>query len=244
MSAGLHGATENLYLGLSEFSDMAFTMHMLRPGDLFVDVGANVGAYTVLAAGVAGATCVAFEPVPATFAQLKRNVAVNALCDSVEARNFGVGERAERLRFSTSRDCCNHIVLSDENGPSTEVLVVALDTQLATRKPTLLKIDVEGFEAPVLRGAHDTLRNDSLLGIILETNGSGEAYGYSDEEVDRLVVGAGFTRCQYDPFNRSLRSISRAEASAKRNTIYVRRKDAVVARLASAPYVRVNGKRI
>src|SRR3954464_6025907 len=49
------GATGNIYAGLHEFEEMAFTIHLLRPGDLFVDVGANIGAYTVLAAAVAGA---------------------------------------------------------------------------------------------------------------------------------------------------------------------------------------------
>ncbi|WP_017364163.1 hypothetical protein, partial [Methylococcus capsulatus] len=48
---GMTGATGNLYVGLHEFEDMAFLLHYLRPEDLFVDVGANVGSYTVLAGG-------------------------------------------------------------------------------------------------------------------------------------------------------------------------------------------------
>jgi hypothetical protein len=48
---GMTGATGNVYVGLHEFEDMAFLLHYLRPGDLFVDVGANVGSYTVLAGG-------------------------------------------------------------------------------------------------------------------------------------------------------------------------------------------------
>src|SRR5947209_1032427 len=47
---GMTGATGNIYTGLHEFEEMAFTLHLLRPGELFVDVGANVGVYTVLAA--------------------------------------------------------------------------------------------------------------------------------------------------------------------------------------------------
>jgi hypothetical protein len=45
---GLTGATGNLYVGLHEFEEMAFALHFLRPGDLFADVGANVGSYTIL----------------------------------------------------------------------------------------------------------------------------------------------------------------------------------------------------
>src|SRR5438874_2610827 len=44
---GMTGATGNLYCGLHEFFDMALVLHFLRPGDLFLDIGANVGAYTV-----------------------------------------------------------------------------------------------------------------------------------------------------------------------------------------------------
>src|SRR6187397_2559808 len=44
-----HGATGNIYFGLMEPCDMGLLTHLLRPGDLFVDGGANVGAYTVLA---------------------------------------------------------------------------------------------------------------------------------------------------------------------------------------------------
>ncbi len=49
---GMTGATGNIYAGLHEFADMSFLLHFLRPNDLFVDVGANVGSYTVLASGV------------------------------------------------------------------------------------------------------------------------------------------------------------------------------------------------
>lgn len=63
---GMTGATGNLYVGLHEFEDMSFVLHGLRPDDLFVDVGANVGSYTVLAGAAVGASCVSFEPIPET----------------------------------------------------------------------------------------------------------------------------------------------------------------------------------
>ena len=54
--------------GLWDFSEQAFLLHLLRPGDTFIDVGSNVGGYTVLASAVAGARSIAFEPVPETYA--------------------------------------------------------------------------------------------------------------------------------------------------------------------------------
>ena len=69
---GMTGATGNIYAGLHEFADMAFTLHFLRPDDLFLDVGANIGSYTLLASGVCKARTIAFEPDPETMALLRR----------------------------------------------------------------------------------------------------------------------------------------------------------------------------
>src|SRR6266567_1067236 len=63
---GMTGATGNIYVGLHEFIDMIFLLHFLRPGDLFLDIGANVGSYTILASGVCKARTAAFEPDPDT----------------------------------------------------------------------------------------------------------------------------------------------------------------------------------
>ena len=62
--------TGNIYCGLAKFADMAFVLHVLRAGDLFVDIGANAGAYTLLASSVTGAKTTCFEPAPATYARL------------------------------------------------------------------------------------------------------------------------------------------------------------------------------
>ena len=45
----MHGVTGNVYCGLHDFAEMSFMLHLLRAGDLFADIGANVGSYTVLA---------------------------------------------------------------------------------------------------------------------------------------------------------------------------------------------------
>src|ERR1700737_2016418 len=76
---GMTGATGNIYVGLHEFADMMFMLHFLQEGDLFLDVGANVGSYTVLASGVCRASTWAFEPDPNTVRHLRRNIAINEL---------------------------------------------------------------------------------------------------------------------------------------------------------------------
>lgn len=78
---GMAGIVGNIYMGLEDFEEMAFLLHLLRPGDLFVDVGANVGAYSLLASGVCGAKSLAIEPIPETFSLMVENIRVNNLFD-------------------------------------------------------------------------------------------------------------------------------------------------------------------
>jgi len=102
--------TGNIYAGLHEFADMAFVLPFLRPCDLFVDVGANVGSYTILASGLVRCHTVAFEPDPLTAAALERNVNLNQIANLVEIRVAAVGEHHGIVRFSTGLDTENHVV--------------------------------------------------------------------------------------------------------------------------------------
>ncbi len=79
---GMTGTTGNIYCGLHEYADMSFVLHLLRPGDLFLDVGANIGSYTILASAVCGADTIAVEPDKTTASYLSRNIAANDLEDT------------------------------------------------------------------------------------------------------------------------------------------------------------------
>jgi hypothetical protein len=81
---GMAGATGNVYVGLHEFVDMSFVLHFLRPNDLFVDVGANIGSYTVLASAAVGANCISFEPNPEAWEWLCKNINLNNATSLVE----------------------------------------------------------------------------------------------------------------------------------------------------------------
>lgn len=74
LEKGDTGLTSAYYVGLHEFEDMAFAIHLLREDDTFVDVGANLGSYSLLASGVTKANSIAFEPVPTTYNRLIDNI--------------------------------------------------------------------------------------------------------------------------------------------------------------------------
>ena len=236
---GMTGATGNFYCGLHEYRDMAFVLHALRPGDLFVDIGANVGSYTVLASGVVGACTIAVEPIPATFRSLGLNVALNGLTGLVELQCLGLSDRAGVLRFTEHLDTVNHVVTKEESVDSVEVRVVRLDDVLKDRSPTVIKIDVEGHEKAVLSGATKTLADPTLLAVVMETNGSGARYGVSDDELIQFLAHFGFEEFTYDPFARRLISAVQRDE----NTLFVRDIEIVAKRVReSARYQLINGE--
>lgn len=237
---GMTGATGNIYAGLHEFEDMAFVLHFLRPGDLFADVGANVGSYTVLAAGAVGTKCISLEPVYKTFQHLKDNINLNNLQTKVLALNVGVGRSDGKLRFTSSLDTMNHAATDkDINAECIEVDIKRLDNLLGDQIPILMKIDVEGMETDVVAGAEKTFANEKLLAVIMELNGSGLRYGFNDKDLHNSMLNFGFSAFAYSPFSRKLVASSNGKSITGHNTIYVRNVELVQERLASAPKFRI-----
>jgi len=232
---GMTGATGNWYCGLHEVDEMAFVLHVLRRDDCFVDVGANIGSYTVLAAGAVGARVIAIEPIPSTFAHLERNVVLNGLSSRVQLHRIGLSATPGLLKFSADLDTVNHVLADGESGPSIDVPVRPLDEMLRDAAPVVIKIDVEGHERSVLEGAERTLAHAGLLAVIMETNGSGARYGVSDADLLAIMKRHGFSPMGYDPFARRLLGTP----SSVGNTVFVRSPAVVGQRVASAPQHRL-----
>lgn len=242
---GMTGATGNIYCGLHEFENMAFVLHFLRPGDLFVDVGANIGSYSVLASAVVGAHSIAIEPIPGTFSNLADNVRLNAIGVLVELLNIGVADKPDLLSFTSGLDTVNHVV-GDSEKRSVDTITVkveTLDRLLAAKSPSLIKIDVEGYETRVLDGAGATLRNESLKAVLMELNGSGQRYGFNETALHERMLEHGFKTFVYSPFGRRLIS-AEEQISQSGNTLYIRNIALARERVSAAPLFHVQGKGI
>jgi FkbM family methyltransferase len=242
VSHGMPGATFNIYAGLQDFEDMGFLLHVLRSKDLFIDVGANVGTYTVLASAVVGASCISFEPVPSTFQKLCRNIRLNDTTALCELHNEGLSSEEGELVFTADDDCKNRVVNHGMARPqnSVNVPVTTLNTVVGTRQPALIKIDVEGFELEVLRGGDRVFTSESLLAVITELNGSGAQYGYDDATVFAQLLEWGFRAYKYDPFSRDLTQLE--QSSGTGNTLFIRDISTVKELVAAAPKFCVIGK--
>jgi FkbM family methyltransferase len=227
------------YYRLPDPDDMLFALHLLRPGDTFLDGGANVGVWSVLAAS-AGAGVVAVEPVPDTFAVLESELAVNRFPIPPRAVCAALAAEPGVVRMTADRDSANQVTTDG----GVEVPARTLDDLTADTRPTLVKLDLEGYEYEALRGAGLTLRSPTLLALVIETFRRHNLSTPLLQNIERLLAEHGFHPFAYDPTGRRLTPLSAAESSGdSNNTIYIRDRAAVDARLAAAPPVVIGARR-
>lgn len=179
-----------------------FFINVLRPGDFVLDVGANHGYFTVLAAHRVGPTgrVAAFEANPAAAAILRRHIEANHLSERVEITQKAVsGTSGETLQFFVGQDdddvyssLCPSSFAVEQGWLSSErsitVTTTSLDDWLAQQqrpKVRLLKIDVEGVEEQVQSGLTETLKTNPPDYIVCETTWESAAH--------RKFVAAGYT---------------------------------------------------
>lgn len=234
--------------GLPEFYELSFLVHFIRPGDMFIDIGANRGLFSIIASGYCGVDSVAFEPVPGTFEDLAENVRLNDLNNRVRLINAGIGSQTTIAHFSTNHGSANSIVL--ETDPSRQntiaVQVNRLDDMIPSIvSPTLIKIDVEGFEQEVLKGAIDTLQNQMVKAIIIELNGAAQKYNYNEADIHQHLLSLNFKPYRYYPLTRqlSLQDSYKSFINKKYmsdNTIYIRDYDFVAERIASSAKINTS----
>lgn len=238
---GISTSELQYYCGLSEFNDMGFLLHFLRPEDVFVDVGANIGSYTLLSSSFIGAKTISVEPVPITFQYLTDNISLNQANDRVVLLNIGLADKVSELKFTSILDAVNHVL--PENSESNEnfisVKVDTLDHITKEENPICLKIDVEGYETLVIKGAEETLKKETLKAIIIELNGSADMYGFDESLIHQNLISNAFTPYQYDPFTRTLKKL---EKYGNFNTIYIKDIEFVENRIKNASKVKVFGE--
>ncbi len=234
VSRGMTGLTGNVYTGLHEFESMGFLLHGLRGNDLFADVGANAGSYSVLAAKAIGCHVVAVEPVDIALRALRANVVLNEIHDQVEIHECVVADQAGSVRFTTGLGAGNHVATENESAvASSDFPVRTLDSILAGRTPILIKLDVEGYELKVLQGAGHTLSSSVLQALIVEINGSDKRYQLQATELVDLLKRYGFSGHHYNPIRRLLHAVD--PLSVDGNVIFLRNPNRMHQRLRSAP---------
>ena len=238
----MKGAVHFIWPGLYDFEEMSFVLHYLRSEDLFVDAGANIGIFTILASGVVGAHTLAFEPAPFAYDFLLKNVRLNNLTSLVDARNAALGSHQGKIRITTGLGTENYVVLDKKPSESVEVELSTLDSLEMNYNTVVAKVDVEGFEREVVDGARNFLARPSLQAMIIERLGNADRFGQNEGALHEYIRGLSFTPCTYEPRTRLLHRL--ADHGGSGNIIYVRNFEKTSERLRQAPAYRFAGQEI
>lgn len=172
-------------------------LHCLKEDDVCWDVGANIGVATLLlAASGHGVRVHAFEPEPRNVGRLRENVSLNGLEDSVSIYELALASESGTvpLRIQGVVGTGTHSILSDgHEGDAVDVAAVRADDLRGAPAPDLLKIDVEGAEMRVLRGAEGLLRRGAVRELFIEMHPDRlRRDGTPAEELDRWLAHLGY----------------------------------------------------
>jgi FkbM family methyltransferase len=184
-----------MYFGLFEPRETRLLRDLLDPGDTFIDVGAHIGWFTTAAAPCVGprGRIIACEPYPANVAMLKENLAHND-CENARVVESALGgHRGTVVLARAGGDSGGVTALDWALDGRVEVPMTTLDDiAVDLTAVTLIKVDVEGWEAHVLRGAARTLSQTKHVLIEINPEALKKA-GSSPEEIIGLLTDAGFT---------------------------------------------------
>jgi FkbM family methyltransferase len=181
---------------------------ILRPGDVFVDVGGNIGAYTLWAARCVGSAgkVIAIEADEENYGVLAANVGLNRFEDRITLFRCGVSERREVLSLhrNVTGNCGGH-TFSGEGAAGPLVECVPLDELLAPfpdLRIRMMKLDIEGFEAPVLGRYFSRVPLEARPEYLLVEIDGGPA-----PVEQRAALRSLLTACGYAPLRESANSL-------------------------------------
>ena len=231
------GIVGNIYFGLFEFYESIFLIHFLRAEDTFLDVGANIGHYSLLASGISKCKTIAIEPIPSTFNRLTKQIELNKLSNKIKTFNIGVADKHDYLFFSTDKSTMNKVV-DETYKEAVKVEVKTIDSLDGSERFNLMKIVVEGFEKFVLSGSSATLKSDNLKAVIIEINFSNQFYGVDNVEILDILLSYNFQPYKYDPINRELIKLE-SYNKEQFNTIFIKDYNFVMKRLKASEKIKV-----
>ncbi len=194
----LHCASLLVSAGLYDYEEMRFLLRYLREDDHFLDIGANVGVYSILASTViTGGTIHAFEPSSLSRQRLEENLRINRI-GNVEIHAAAAGERGGTVRISCGKESMNHLFMSGADGPFEEVSQVRLDDAVGEVAFAAGKIDVEGAELPAFRGAVGMLESHNPPVWIFEVGDASRNFGYGPGDLVNYLGGFGYRPAEVD----------------------------------------------
>jgi FkbM family methyltransferase len=152
--------------------DFAFFERHIKPGMTVVDVGANLGLYSLAIARLVGETgrVYSFEPAPSLYYAAARNIKRNDMRGIVRLENVGLGSKTgtATLDLGAFNSGNNRLVASSQHATAVQVPITRLDDILPGLTVDWIKIDAQGWEIEILRGMKEALRRNPSVSLYLE----------------------------------------------------------------------------
>ena len=233
---GVYGPFLGLEQGLGfENVELDWAASILAPGSVLVDIGANIGAFCInVLRRSDGVSALAVEPVGRTYRSLGANVTRNELSSRITAIRAAVGEAEGDVLITSGLNAANHIVprvrakasAAEASAAEEHVRQASLDILVADhelQRVDLLKVDVEGFELSVLKGARETLRQFRPA-VLLEIEARWtRRYSYAPSDIFAFMTSFGY---EYHFFTHRLQTGSgdlTADLSVANNFVFLSR---------------------
>ncbi|MGH9403051.1 MAG: FkbM family methyltransferase [Terriglobia bacterium] len=186
-----------------EPSITAFLLDSIKPGMTMVDIGANIGYFTLLAASAVGekGTVYAFEPLPRNYELLQRNVIVNWYSGRVRCFPYALLDQSKQIDLHTtsSMPSSSSLFLTDVEGvpvhlsDAVSIRAKTLD-EMVRERVDLMKIDAEGSEPFIFEGMKDVLARSPGVKIVMEFHIPAlQSAGQDPKQFIERLTGLGFS---------------------------------------------------
>lgn len=184
-----------------ENQEIDFIKMILKPEDIFIDIGSNIGLFSLIAAPIVGnnGKVICFEPTPQIYERLLENMELNEF-NNIDCRNIGLSDSAGELSFYVSKngfDAWNSLAPSNDGKLEHEIKinVSTLDEELINidkNRISLVKIDVEGWEKFVLYGGEAFFKNYHPVVMVELTEVNTFNAGYNIHEIYNIMQDWGY----------------------------------------------------
>ena len=217
---------------------ISFVKKYTKSGMIVIDIGANIGSYSILASTIIGCHTLSFEPSVENYKILNSNVQLNNVQSTIKLYNYALGDKNESKTIGF-KGAMTYIT-NNKRLNLQRTVIKKLDNIVTYAN--LLKVDVEGYEEFVLKGAKGVLSHPKTNAIIIELAGYNR-YGSSDEKVHNLLIQHNFFPIKYFPYERIFNRLTTYRKN-QFNTIYIRDEKFVENRLINSPKYKIGNQYI
>jgi FkbM family methyltransferase len=186
-------ASSVIYYGLYEKSMMRFLLSYLREDDIFLDIGANIGVYSLLASSkILKGKIYSFEPIPKNYHRLKENIEINHI-DNIYPYMLALYCSKGSIEMNISDNDCMASIIQEGNNQDNTILVETdtLNSMFSSEEMniSLCKLDAEGAELAILQGATHLLEKKSPPVFVID---------YYTKDLADFMMSYGFSFYKYD----------------------------------------------